>query len=183
MMRDNVASIEAVLADGTLAAFGPVNGNGMPVLGREMLSLGERYASEIAERFPKVMRRVGGYNIDALTPSNAGHNLAELLVGSEGTLAYSTKIELKLAPLVQRKMMGVCHFPTFYQAMDAAQHLVTLQPQAVELVDATMIALARDIEMFRPTVRAFCPGRAGGIAAGRVRRRERCSQPGPVGDA
>ena len=51
--------------------------------------------------------------------------------------------------------MGVCHFASFYEAMDATQHLVTLGPSAVELVDATMIALAREIELFRPTVDAM----------------------------
>ena len=54
--------------------------------------------------------------------------------------------------------MGVCHFPTFYQAMDAAQHLVNLKPQGVELVDSTMIALARDIPLFRKTVENFVTG-------------------------
>ncbi|NNE22875.1 MAG: FAD-binding oxidoreductase, partial [Rhizobiales bacterium] len=157
-MRDNVTSIEAVMADGTQAHFGPVDHVRAPLLATDMLELGERYAGEIAERFPKVLRRVGGYNIDALVRSNSEINLAHLLVGSEGTLAYSAAIELKLSPLPERKVMGVCHFPTFYQAMDAAQHLVTLKPQAVELVDATMIALAREIEMFRPTVEAYVRG-------------------------
>ncbi|MGY9011752.1 MAG: FAD-binding oxidoreductase, partial [Rhodobacterales bacterium] len=103
-------------------------------------------------------RRVGGYNIDALVPQNTPNNFAHLLVGSEGTLAYSTALELKLWPLVSDKVMGVCHFPTFYHAMDAAQHLVTLNPQGVELVDATMIALARDIPLFRQTIEDFVTG-------------------------
>ncbi|MGB1046209.1 MAG: FAD-binding oxidoreductase, partial [Candidatus Puniceispirillaceae bacterium] len=68
------------------------------------------------------------------------------------TLAYSTAIELKLWPLPARKLMGICHFPTFYKAMDAAQHLVTLDPVAVELVDDTMIALGRSIPIFRKTI-------------------------------
>ena len=63
-----------------------------------MLGLGEREAGEIAERFPKVQRRVGGYNLDALVPRNAANNLAHLLVGSEGTLAFTTQVELKLWP-------------------------------------------------------------------------------------
>ena len=104
------------------------------------------------------MRRVGGYNIDALVPRDMPQNLAHLLVGSEGTLAYSTAIELKLWPLISEKVVGVCHFATFHQAMDAAQHLVTLNPQGVELVDATMIALARDIPLFRQTIEEFVTG-------------------------
>ena len=54
--------------------------------------------------------------------------------------------------------MGVCHFPSFYEAMDAAQHIVTLDPIAVELVDDTMISLAQKIDMFKPTVEAVVNG-------------------------
>ncbi|MBS0124113.1 FAD-binding protein [Aestuariicoccus sp. KMU-90] len=156
IMRDNVQSVDAILADGTKRQFGPVNGADDP-LARDLLALGAREAAEIDARFPKLMRRVGGYNIDALVPGRAV-NLSELLVGSEGTLAYSTAIELKLSPLPGEVGLGVCHFPTFHQAMEAAQHLVTLGPQAVELVDSTMIALARDIPMFRATVAEFVTG-------------------------
>ncbi len=123
-----------------------------------MLDLGEREAAEIAERFPKVQRRVGGYNLDALVPRNAANNMAHLLVGSEGTLAFTTKVELKLWPVIRNKVLGVCHFGSFYEAMDAAQHLVKLRPIAVELVDRTMIALGRDIAMFRPVIEATVRG-------------------------
>ncbi len=51
-------------------------------------------------RFPKVQRRVGGYNLDAFLPNAPQHNLAHILLGSEGTLAFSTRIELKLSPLL-----------------------------------------------------------------------------------
>ena len=87
-----------------------------------------------------------------------GINLSHLLVGSEGTLAYSSSIKLKLSPLPFKKIMGICHFPTFYEAMDAAQHIVPLDPVAVELVDDTMIALARKIDIFKPTVEAVVKG-------------------------
>ena len=68
-------------------------------------------------------------------------NLAHLC-WFEGTLAIFKTITLKLSPL-PAKSDGVCHFPTFYKAMDAAQHLVTLDPVAVELIDSTMLDLAR----------------------------------------
>ena len=161
MMRDNVLSIDAFLADGSKHTFGSNGADASPAyteLSEDLLNLGSREALEIDARFPKVMRRVGGYNIDALVPKNTPNNLAHLLVGSEGTLAYSTAIELKLWPLVTDKVVGVCHFPTFYQAMDAAQHLVKLKPQGVELIDSTMIELGRDIPMFRQTISDFVTG-------------------------
>src|SRR5581483_1000577 len=123
-----------------------------------LFALGAREQDEIAARFPKVQRRVGGYNIDALVPGKNDINLAHILVGSEGTLAFSTAIELKLSPLLGRRAVGACHFGSFHEAMAAAQHIVKLGPIAVELVDATMIALARDIAMFRPTLEAFVRG-------------------------
>src|SRR6516225_8446200 len=151
-MRNNVISIDATLPDGASAHFGEVaadlsdlDDNGLKPLAAKLLAIGAREASEVAERFPRVQRRVGGYNIDALDPARGRVNLAHILVGSEGTLAYSTAIELKLWPLLGRRAVGVCHFGSFRAAMDGAQHIVKLKPIAVELVDATMIALASEI--------------------------------------
>ncbi len=158
--RDNVLSIQGLLADGSQFDFGPGSGNQVPeVLLRRLLDIGEREAEEIARKFPKVQRRVGGYNLDALVPSDEPLNLAHLLVGSEGTLAISTAIELKLSPLPPaKKAQGICHFPTFRAAMEAAQHIVRLEPTQVELVDRTMLNLAQDIPMFVPTLEAFVKG-------------------------
>ena len=79
-------------------------------LARDLLALGAREADEIEARFPKVQRRVGGYNLDALVPGRNAVNLAHILVGSEGTLAFSTRIELKLSPLLGKRAVGACHF-------------------------------------------------------------------------
>jgi FAD/FMN-containing dehydrogenase/Fe-S oxidoreductase len=159
--RENVISIDALLADGTRAHFGRVGDgktNVPDALVHDLLAIAAREAAEIARRFPKVQRRVGGYNLDALVPGRNDINLAHLLVGSEGTLAFSTNIELKLSPLLGRRAVGACHFGSFHEAMKAAQHIVTLGPIAVELIDGTMLGLARDIAMFRPTVDAFLCG-------------------------
>jgi FAD/FMN-containing dehydrogenase/Fe-S oxidoreductase len=151
-MRDNTIAMDAALADGSLMHFGEVARDSEVGLFHDMLALGEREAAEIADKFPKVQRRVGGYNLDALVPRNAANNMAHLLVGSEGTLAFTTKVELKLWPVIRNKVLGVCHFGSFYEAMDAAQHLVKLRPIAVELVDRTMLALGREIAMFQPII-------------------------------
>ena len=161
-MRDNVVSIEALLADGTLAHLPAVSAaisKDVPAplrsLAKDLLAIGAREADEIAVRFPKVQRRVGGYNLDALVPGKNDINLAHVLVGGEGTLAFSTRIELKLSPLLGRRAVGACHFGSFYEAMNAAQHIVRLKPIAVELIDRTMIGLAREIPIFKPTLEKF----------------------------
>jgi FAD/FMN-containing dehydrogenase/Fe-S oxidoreductase len=158
IMRDHVLGIDALLADGSAVRFGPVERAKADGLFGDMLALGTREAGEIADRFPKVLRRVGGYNLDALVPSGPTNNLAHLLVGSEGTLALATRLELKLSPLLPARLVAVCHFGRFYEAMDAAQHLVKLEPTAVELVDSTMIGLARDIPLYRATMERFVRG-------------------------
>src|SRR5471032_1874305 len=96
-MRDNVHSIDAVLANGAPAHFGPLSADlsdipassPLRLLARDLLNIGKREASEIEARFPKVQRRVGGYNLDALVPGKNDANLAHILVGSEGTLAFT----------------------------------------------------------------------------------------------
>src|SRR6516162_7949233 len=159
--RENVLSIDAVLADGTQAHFGRLGEAGVDApqaLVRDLLAIAAREAAEIEARFPQVQRRVGGYNLDALVRGRNDINLAHLLVGSEGTLAFSTRIELKLSPVLGRRAVGAVHFGSFHEAMAAAQHIVKLGPIAVELIDRTMLGLARDIAMYRPTVDAFLRG-------------------------
>ena len=194
-MVHNVRAINAILADGSAVQFGETPGSleGFAAGGRyldlirRMRVLGAREAEEIAHRFPPLLRRVGGYNIDALTPGAAvepqrrsatpprsgdgldaivpgadttsgGHNMAHLLVGSEGTLGFFTEIELDLQPLPAHRVLGVCHFPAFHDAMAATRHIVALDPSAVELVDRTLVELARDIAVFRPAVERFVRG-------------------------
>ncbi|MEM6357287.1 MAG: FAD-linked oxidase C-terminal domain-containing protein, partial [Pseudomonadota bacterium] len=158
--RDNVIAIDALMADGTRAHFGPAtNAPGGPdeALVNDLLAIAHREAPEIDARFPKVDRRVGGYNLDALVPG-APQNLAHLLVGSEGTLAISERITLKLSPLLGQKLVGICHFPTFRDAMEAPQHIVGLDPVGIELIDHNMIGLARDNAVFRPILEEFVKG-------------------------
>ena len=163
-MVHNVRAIDAVLADGSEFEFGAVPADlgkfdapkGYLDLVRRIRAIAAREADEIEHRFPKLLRRVGGYNLDML--SGAGHNMAHLLVGSEGTLAYSKRIHLNLSPLPRHKALGVCHFPTFFRAMEAPQHIIKLKPVAVELVDRTMLELARGNPAFKTTVNRFLQG-------------------------
>ncbi len=161
LMADNVRAIDAILADGTRHRFGDPDAAPparIAELTARLLALGAAEAGEIAARFPRLLRRVGGYNIDALLPADTPRNLARLLVGSEGTLALSVSIELALQPIKPRKMLGICQFPTFRAASLATRHLVALDPEAVELVDHTMIALGRQIPIYRATIEQMLRG-------------------------
>ncbi|MBT5621949.1 MAG: FAD-binding oxidoreductase, partial [Acidiferrobacteraceae bacterium] len=170
IMRDNVLAIDAYLADGTKLNFGPVQANvasnrppdRYQELVADLTLLAEQESGEIQSKFPALRRRVGGYNIDELlpraSPEAAPANMARLLVGSEGTLAISTQITLGLHRIPSHRVLAVCHFDSFYEAMDSTRHIVTLNPTAVELVDKTMIELSRDIPMFRKTIDQFVRG-------------------------
>jgi len=163
-MVHNVLAIDALLADGAEGHFGPMADmrTDQTRIGSIVRGLGEiaaREHDEIARTVPKVLRRVGGYNLDIFNPQSVrpytpdgSVNMAHLLVGSEGTLAITRQITLKLAPLPEHKTLGVVNFPTLYRAMDSAQHIVQLGPVAVELVDRTMIDLARGNPAFAPVI-------------------------------
>ena len=177
IMADNVAGIDAVLADGTRAYFGHVgneaygggfgtNGSAAPARYRELVqrvrAIAAREAAEIEARIPKVQRNVGGYAIHTVHP-HGDFNMAKMLVGSEGTLAFFTEIDLVLQPLPRAKALGVCHFPTFADAMRSTEALVALDPVAVELVDRTMIELSRKIAAFAPILEKYVQGEPGSL--------------------
>ncbi|GJD79259.1 hypothetical protein NBEOAGPD_2483 [Methylobacterium gregans] len=157
-MSDNVLSVEALFHDGEPFAFAltgseddGVTGSGRAAdLARRMLALAESHRDEIERIYPKVQRRVGGYNLDSLI--EARPNLAHLLVGSEGTLAATTAVTLKLSRLPAHRVMGVCHFPSFRAAMETTRAIVDLAPVAVELVDNNVLVLGADIPLFRTTL-------------------------------
>jgi len=183
-MVHNVLAIDAVTAEGSCWHFGPMNEPSGPPEYRDLLrkldGLYQREREEIAARFPRVMRRVAGYNLDHLGPPHA--NAAHLLVGSEGTLAWFERLTLKLSPLPAARTLGVVHFPRFYTAMDLTQHIVKLGPSAVELVDRTMIGLARDIAAFRSTVDAFIKGEPDAVLLVEFSGEDRAQQEGRLKD-
>src|SRR4051812_5919643 len=170
-MVHNVLGAEAWTSDGQLHTFGRFEHatGAVRQLGEKVRELAWALRPEIEARWPKVLRRVGGYNLDVFHNQNerpysrdGSVNLAHLLVGSEGTLALTRSLKLQLSELPRAKVLGVVNFPSFYKAMDSAQHIVKLGSDgtltAVELVDRTMIELALQNPAFAPTVRAALIG-------------------------
>ena len=164
-MSDNVLGLEALLHDGEPFGFGLTGNAGDGVTGsgraadiaQRMRGLAAANRAEIERVYPRVQRRVGGYNLDSLIEPRP--NLAHLLVGSEGTLAATTAVTLKLARLPAHRVMGVCHFPSFRAAMETTQAIVDLAPVAVELVDHNVLVLGADIPLFRTTLADITRGR------------------------
>jgi FAD/FMN-containing dehydrogenase/Fe-S oxidoreductase len=173
-MVHNVRGAQAWTSDGTLLTLGDyASSSGKSrELGDYVRALAAQLGPDIYARWPKVLRRVGGYNLDIFDnqserpyTADGSVNLAHLLVGSEGTLALTKNLTLQLSELPRAKVLGVVNFPTFYAAMDAAQHIVKLggDLSAVELVDRTMIELSLQNPAFAPTVRTALLGQPDAI--------------------
>ena len=158
MMVDNVRRVRGSLADGTPVSFGleaPTAGVEWE-LASTVATLRRREDAELERRIPKVMRRVAGYNLDRISPDGA--EIVRLLVGSEGTLAFFTELELQLAPLPAKTALGVCAFPDLESALNAVSAIMELEPSAVELVDGTLLDLAREIPALSAAVQEFVRG-------------------------
>ena len=174
-MVHNVIGATAWTTDGSLLELGRYDSATGPAraLGDYVKALSDELRPEIEAHWPKVLRRVAGYNLDIFNnqsekpyTADGSVNLAHLLIGSEGTLALTKSLTLRLSELPRTKVLGVVNFPTFYQAMDSAQHIVKLGDgtlTAVELVDRTMIELSLQNPAFAPTVRTALIGQPDAI--------------------
>ncbi len=155
--REHVVRIRAVLSDGSLADFGPLDEAGLEAkyrlpnlegrIYRGMRDLLLTHAELIRERapHPDIIRRNTGYALDRLlemhpyTPGGRPFNLAELLCGSEGTLALTVEAEVNLEPVAAHNRLVVAHFDTLAASMEATVHAVRRGPAAVELIDKIVL--------------------------------------------
>jgi FAD/FMN-containing dehydrogenase/Fe-S oxidoreductase len=164
-MVDNVIAIGGLLAGGEAFQFGlhgdcgdgADGGERVKTLARQVMSLAEGERDEIERMYPKLQRRVGGYNLDELLRPRA--NFAGLLVGSEGTLVAMSEVRLRLARLPAHRVLGICQFPSFRDSMQTTQHIVKLGPTAVELIDHNVLTMGAGIPIFRRTLADITKGR------------------------
>jgi FAD/FMN-containing dehydrogenase/Fe-S oxidoreductase len=98
---------------------------------------------EIKKRFPKVMRRVGGYNLDEFVYTDRW-NLSKLITGSEGTLALTIELKINLEPLPKSKAVVVVHFGELLEAISAVEPMLPFRPSAVEIIDRTVLRLSAE---------------------------------------
>ena len=149
---DETVAMTVVLSDGTLARFDAKTEDEVERLaageGREadayrtVRRLTRDLEDEIEARFPKVMRRVGGYNLDAFT-GDAPFNLAKLIAGSEGTLAMIVDVTVRVRPVPTERMLAMLQFDTLQAALEAVPHVNAHGPSAVELMDEGLFVLGR----------------------------------------
>jgi FAD/FMN-containing dehydrogenase/Fe-S oxidoreductase len=167
---DHVRSLKAILSDGRLAEFGPLaqvdweRKASLPTLEgaayREVRRIVGQNEEEIRRRFPKILRRVSGYNLDACLPGGPTNafgafvdaasrardlpSMVRLLIGSEGTLAVVTEAELNLVPRPKHRGLLVPHFASLAAALESVAVCLEFAPSAVELMDTMLIRLAQE---------------------------------------
>ena len=164
-MVHNVLAIETILDDGSIHTFDEIQKNYLIEKNNQdrlykiidkFIDLRQKVGTEIDENWPTTQRRVGGYNIDLIDPH--GFNSSHLLVGSEGTLSLFNKIKLKLSELPKNRILGVCYFDNFHQAMELTKEIVKLKPTCVELMDQNLLNLAKEIPMYAEGIKKYIKG-------------------------
>ena len=149
---DNVVDLDVVLSDGSTARFGALDGEGLEAkmragalegeVYRRLLEIGEANAEEVLRRYPKIQRRVSGYNLDELV-HGAPFDAARFVVGSEGTLVTITEAKLRLVPRPKVTSLAVLHFHDLLESMEATVETLELDPAAVELIGSMIVRQAR----------------------------------------
>ncbi|HZY79470.1 MAG TPA: FAD-linked oxidase C-terminal domain-containing protein [Cyclobacteriaceae bacterium] len=150
---DHILEAHVLLADGTELQFKQLSQEEFDRKTQQQGREGEVYRGvkdiiqknqdEIRQRFPKVMRRVGGYNLDEFVYTDRW-NLAKLITGSEGTLAVSLDLKLNLEPLPKFKSVVVVHFAELLEAIRAVEPMLPYKPSAVEILDRTVLKLSAE---------------------------------------
>ena len=178
---DNVLALDALLYDGTRLQLGPASASGSAASGERPAAIYDairaligRHGELVRARFPRIPRRVSGYNLDELLPEN-GCNLARALVGSEGTLALVLGATLKVVPRPREIVLAVLGFADIYAAADQVPWILEHRPEALEAFDDNMVEFGRERGFtalhLLPEGGAFLVAELGGANAGEARAR------------
>ncbi len=166
---DHVMSIDLVLSNADEITAAPISlqeletkkrGDTLEAnIYRELCRISADNESEIRKRYPRILRRVAGYNLDEfitdagskeVTPyrrdgcdENHPFSLTKILIGSEGTLATTVEATVNLVPIPKLTALCVVHFESLITSMEAMQPILECNPTAVELIDKTILDMAR----------------------------------------
>lgn len=150
---DNVEELDIVTYDGLRMSVGRTSENEMRAIlaeggrraeiYRSLDSFRQKYAQLIRARYPKIPRRVSGYeNLDELLPEN-GFNVARALVGTEGTCVTVLAATLNLVPSPQKRILAVVAFPDIFTAADAVPEMLSYGPIGLEAIDDLFVKFLR----------------------------------------
>lgn len=150
---DHVLEIDALLSDGSCARLGALDPQALAQrmrgdtleaqVYRELMRIATEQREEVHKRFPRIQRRVAGYNLDALIDPE-GPNFAHIVVGSEGSLALIRSLKVRIVATPPQRAVLVAHFDDLISAVEANTTILAHAPSAIELVDATILNEARN---------------------------------------
>ncbi|MDQ7065736.1 MAG: FAD-linked oxidase C-terminal domain-containing protein [candidate division KSB1 bacterium] len=175
MTADHLLEVTVILSDGSQATFGPVgaadlqqkkSGNGFEsTIYREFHELVHENENLIREKTPRHWRRCGGYNLDRFVdgpsfryPRDPRFNLAQVIAGSEGTLAVITEVKLNIVPKPKHTALAIVQFDALYDALAATPVILETDPSAVELLDQLALRLSRNIPEYARLLKTFISG-------------------------
>ncbi len=165
---DHVLEQVVLLSDGSIAHFREMERSQIPngksleaACYRIVLRLASEHREEIKRRYPKVLRRVAGYNLDEFTDASKPVNLAKMMVGSEGTLGVVLEAKLRLVPLPKAKAVLVIEFAELLEALAATPLILRHGPSAVEVMDKAILDNTRQNAALDQIRKSFIEGDPG----------------------
>ena len=151
---DHVLELDVILSDGSQVHLKPLNRAELDAVCqgdtleakcyRMVRQVARECAGEIEKRYPKVVRRVGGYNLDEFVDESKPFNLAKIIVGSEGTLGMITAAKVNLVPLPKEKAVLLIEFEQLLDALGATPAILKHKPSAIEVMDGFILNHARE---------------------------------------
>ena len=151
---DHVLDLHVALSDGSLVHLRPLESDALDEVSqtntlegrcyRLLRRLGRQHAAAVERHYPKILRRVGGYNLDRFTNPKFPFNLAHLIVGSEGTLGLVVEARVNLVPLPAAKAVLTIEFDHLLDALDATPAILEHKPSAVEVMDRFILDHAKE---------------------------------------
>ncbi|MGE3539693.1 MAG: FAD-binding and (Fe-S)-binding domain-containing protein [Candidatus Tectimicrobiota bacterium] len=170
---DHVLEVQVVLSDGSTATFKPVDKSGLEHkmrgetlearIYREVRRLAQDNREAVLERYPKILRRVSGYNLDEFI-GDGPFNVAKMLVGSEGTLAVVTAAKMRIMPSPKATSVLAVHFDDMIAAVEATNAILPFGPSAIEMIDRQIVDAARASHEFAGSM-PFVQGRPDALLA------------------
>ncbi len=151
-MREHIVSIELILSCGEVLRFNDMNEEEVKnkcllnnIEGRiysEICRIGDEYRQDIDHCFPKMPRRVSGYNLDVLNMPGL-LNVGRLIAGSEGSLGIITEVTLKMSRILRSTGLCIVHFNNLSQGLHAISTMLAHNPIALEMIDDKIISMGR----------------------------------------
>ena len=170
---DHVLEQEVVLSDGSVAHFRPLDPDELnaacsgrsleAACYRQLRAVAQETTEEVERRFPKILRRVGGYNLDSFTRPGEPFNMTKLMVGSEGTLGVVLEAKINLVPLPRAKAVLVIQFHDLLQALEATPVILQHNPSAVEVMDRFILDNTKESAALEALRHTFIEGDPGAL--------------------